>query len=269
MAFRNFRIGFLNAYREAGISALSSGNAVNSSFPLDNVMDDSAGRTMRFNASVNGHTLDINRGAGFASLRGIDRIWLAAGHNININLRVLQHTASDFSGATVLMVNTAVTLGQAFQAEFTKSDEQYIRVQFNDTGLWHVPEIVLSETRTFTRGADLDDANDTLESINRRILHEDGAVSFIELGGPRRRFSATWNRAQTADLTLLQDLIDEVGTSRPFLVDPPSFSVTPDTDEPVRWVRLANDVTQEWATGVTGGGVKKQTFTLVFEDHIG
>ena len=272
MAFRNIRLGFLNAYREAGIANVTSEQTQDALYPIDNIMDDSASRTFRTNVSLGTHRIIVDRGLGWAALRGIDRIYIPAGHNLTGNLEVKDDSAIDFvTTPATLLTATAVstTVGEAFQDEFTASTQRFVGVNFTSTGLWHIPEIILSETRTFVRGASMDDAIDTLEHQNLFIQHGNGAITVIELGGDRRRFEATWHNMHDADLTLLEEFIAEVGTSRPFLIDPPSFSATPDTDEPTRWVRLAGDVQRRWANPATGTGIKRQTMTLVFEDHLG
>lgn len=270
MAFRNFQVNFVHALRHHGIGAVSSVFAVDADFPLDYLIDDSATRTMRFDASLTGHKIDLDRGADFATAPTFSRMIVPAGNNLTSNAKFRDDSVPTFDSPPAELGQIAMTqdLGDQVDITFTQPTQRYVRVIFQGTGLWHIPELIYTEARTFTRGADLDDMGDTFIHKTIRIEHQSGAVSVVVRGPRHRLMAAKWHNLSSTDLDILSDLIDEVGTSRPFYIDPPSFSSPAGDDEPARWVKLPEDIVKEWATSIPGKGVKQQSIEMAFEDHL-
>ena len=106
----------------------------------------------------------------------------------------------------------------------TSGNQRYLRMRIIGTGTWEIPELIFTRTRTLTRGPDP-------EWIDRKrpntlvFQKESGAAALLSLGADRREFEFSYRGVDDADATndlaLLLALIDAVGTSRPFYLDPP------------------------------------------------
>ena len=245
MAWRNTQYAFLHAARDAGASAITCANTFATTGPKDFLIDDRAGSLATFTAAATDHYIQLDRGAG--TLEEIDRIIIPAGHNYNgHNLRVRTDSASDFSvDPTEILAKTAISAATIIDLAMTGGTEaqrkyRYVRIDDDDAESWNpeIPELILTRTRTLTRGPE----PNWEDYPTHNTLHfpkESGAIASLSLGADRRYFAFVYRNVKDSDdLAVFSELIAEVGTSRPFYLDPPF-----DTEAAV-WVKLIEDVRQ-------------------------
>jgi hypothetical protein len=226
MAYRNPRWGLLHAAREAGAAAITS-TTEDASFPHENLIDDRAGTLFKFTASAANLQIDLDRGAGFAALTGIDRLYIPDGHNLSSTIDVFEDDNSGFSSATTLLSAGAVPASGAVDLDITESSERYIRVEFNGTGQWELPQLILTKTLTTTRGPDPDWRGPVPEENALHARKASGATAHLQLGADQDSWRFVYNRVlEATDLTNLDSLLD-LGSTPVFLFDPPDDSAYP------------------------------------------
>lgn len=238
MAWRAPRYGILHAARLSGLASITGLNAWSATEPKDHLIDDRAGSLARFAASDNDHYIQIDRGAG--TLEGITRLWIPAGHNwagADYRLRAATDSGITTSVDTLVATVASPSDGSAIDQSFASNTKRYIRLDWPaETGQWALGELVLTNTRTTTRGPEQGWEDSVAHNVLVQAL-ESGAEAALVLGADRRRFDFRYRDVKdSADLTLFADLIEDCGLSHPFLLDPPF-----DT-EAVVWARLQRDV---------------------------
>jgi hypothetical protein len=245
MAWRNFQYAFLHAARDAGASAITGNNAFHADYPKDFLIDDRAGALCKFNAAATDHHIQVDRGAG--TLEEIARLIVPVGHNFNgENVRVRTATDSGFTtGVVEILAETAISATTIIDLAMTGGTEaqrkqRYVRLDWpNSTSTaWEIPELVLTRTRTTTRGPE-QGWGDYYRHNTLDFEKDSGVVASLVLGADRRFFELTYRNVNDSDdLDVFSDLITTCGTSKPFYVDP-AF----DTESAV-WVKLTEDSRQ-------------------------
>lgn len=237
MAFRAPRYSHVHAGRAVGAAAITTSHALDTDFPKDNIIDDRAGTLCKFAAS-NVHWFDFDLGASFDT--GINRLIIPANHNTTL-VRVQEDDNAGFSTPTNLTGNLAQVAGVLIDMEFvTPSSQRYIRVRLNDTQTHSLSQIFLTKIVTLTVGPSLADSPDEKRANVTRLLQSTGLSPTIQNGPQQRYLEYEYEAAlEGADLTAMEALVDSVGMSRPFFVDPASFSATPETDDPALWMKFA------------------------------
>lgn len=258
MAWRNFRLAFLHALREAGASAISTANAVATTQPVERLFDGRHGVNFAFDSSESDHDIVVDRGA---SPEAIDRMVIPAGHNLDGATLVLEgDTTSGFSTPTSL-VSEAVAEG-LIDIDFSSNSEQYVRLSFTGTGQWELPELWLTRTRTMAAGPE-PIWGDELRHNALYFSKAGGEDAAVELSASRRAFSFDLRSLPAADDSLIQELIAAVGVSRPFLLDPPF------DDEPVRKMRIDFDVRATFDNPIpASNNLKARRYPLTVVDHL-
>ena len=263
MAFRNFRFAHLHAARDAGITGLSTNNAVDSDFPLDLLIDNRASVPMKFSATTTGHEIIIDRGSG--TLAEIDRLVVPAGHNWSLEILIHSDDNSAFSSPSLLVSVTTATI---IDETFTANNERYIRVQFVGSGRWETPELIFTSIVEPSEGPALAGVTDEVITNAAQFPKPDGSMPSIQYGPQQRRFEIAYARATGSDMTGLDGLVEATGSMNPFFVDPPSYSTPPETDEPVRWMKMESDPVVRQSTFVPQEGTGYKDYQFAFRDYI-
>lgn len=236
MAWRNPRYMILHAIRNAGASAITPTPAADADFPVDFLIDDRAGSLFKFGSSSSSAKLEIDRGTGTRTV--VNRLIIPAGHNLDtMDLIVEEDDNSGFTSPATMLAATTVSAG-LIDETLNQGNQRYIRLRIIGTGTWEIPELYLTEMFTLTRGPD-PEWLDRKRTNTLVFEKESGASALLSLGADRREFEFTYRNVDdgdaTSDLARLLLLIDTVGTSRPFYLDPPF-----DTEGPI-WVVRTED----------------------------
>ena len=262
MSYRGIQVYYSHFIRDfAGIAGLSSLNAVDSDFPLDNLIDDRQTRQFKFDQSQSNHYVDIDMGSTFADF--VDTIIIPAGHT-------LSGVACDLLGDTTHPpTNSRATFnhGDTTIIKETVSDAgtsyRYWRLHFNTNGAHAMAQIVLSFKKVFDNGFVMVGARDSfVHSFNR--FEQPSGVSVTLKTGLRRRVSSLpfKHPVETTDLTIAKAWASTCEMQRPFYIDRPSFSATPNIDDPTLHFKFATDPDEAWGTKVPNSEVEKKAFTF-------
>jgi hypothetical protein len=185
-----------------------------------------------FNASEADHYVQIDRGA--EGLEAIDRLYIPSGHNFaGADIRVRSAIADDMiTGVTTQLAAVAAPAG-ALDFDLTSTTKRYVRLDWpNDTGTWEFGELILTRTRTTTDGP-LQGWRDFQQHNRVEFEKESGATATLALGADRRVMELDYRATNDS---LFAEMMAEVGTFKPLLVDPPY-----DT-ESVAWMKFSADL---------------------------
>jgi hypothetical protein len=105
----------------------------------------------------------------------------------------------------------------------------------------YLSQIVLTKIATLTVGPDLANSPDGYIDNVTQLIQNTGLRPRIQHGPQQRVIEYNYAPIEGTDLTTMEALIAAVGTSKPFFVDPASYSTPPQTDEPVLWMNF-NDI---------------------------
>ena len=246
---------------DAGIAGITSNNAVDTDFPLHNLIDDRQTTRMKFNASAADHYIDIDMGSAFTGKP--DTLIIPVGHSLNgIACDLLGDTtptpttsrASFTPSGTGIIKETVTGTGAA---------RRYWRLKFNTSGTHVLPGLILAVKGTFTAGFVMVGAPDFPQHSFIRFEQPSGISPTLKTGVDRRVMSLPFNHAlDGADLTTMEDWIATDGMRHPFYIDPPSFSGTPDASDPAIAMKFAEDPESAWGTKVPNTESEKKSFTL-------
>jgi hypothetical protein len=237
MAYRAPRYSYVHAARDADALAaeIAVSDTAHTDFPIDNLIDDRAGTLFKWSAEVVNPTIDID--VGFDVISGLDRLIIPANHNLTY-VRVGEDTNNSFGAIDYLCANTAVTPGKIISIDLTPSTKRFIRLEFNDTDQFYLPQIVLTETATLTVGPDLANSADGYRANVTRLIQNTGLMPSILHGPQQRVMEYSYAPIEGADLTAMEALIATVGMDRPFFVDPASFAGNPAATDPPIWMKF-------------------------------
>lgn len=232
MAFRAPRFSFEHIFRTAGAGAMTASHAVDADFPLDNLIDDRNGTLFKFAASQTDPYVQVDLGAAPTAHT---RIIIPRNHNIEEIVAFDDDNAGFSSPRTILTQTTTIDAGVQFDALLNLSlVQQFVRVQFIGTALFSLPQIVIAKILAPTVGPNLAEARDEFRANISRQRQPSGQSPTVQLGPQQRFIRYQYEPPITgADLTGIEEMIAAVGMSRPFYVDPASFSTPPELDEPV------------------------------------
>ena len=240
MAFRAPRYSYVHAAREVGVAAITLSDAASADFPVDNLIDDRAGTIFKFNASAVNPTIDFDLGANFDT--GLSRLIIPSNHDIE-SVTVEQDTGGSFASPTTLhAADTGINAGVLYDSgpfDQQNSTERFIRVTINGTAQFKIPQIILTKIVTLAKGPFLRDSRDEKIANVARQVQPTGLSPTVQLGPQQRVIEYEYPLVEGADLTAMELLVNTVGMSFPFFVDPASFSTPPETDEPVLWMKFA------------------------------
>ena len=240
MAYRAPRFSYVHAIRDVGVAAITLSDAASADFPVDNLIDDRAGTKFQFNASAVNPTIDIDLGASFDT--GLSRLIIPSNHNIE-SITVEDDDAADFVGATTLhAADTSINAGTLYDSgpfDTGNSTQRYIRITINGTAQFKIPQLILTKIVTLVNGPFLRDSRDAKVANVARQVQPTGLSPTVQLGPQQRAIDYEYPLVEGADLTAMELLVNAVGMSFPFFVDPASFSTPPETDEPVLWMKFA------------------------------
>ena len=116
---------------------------------------------------------------------------------------------------------------------------------------------------TLTVGPVLADAVDEKRANVTRLIQSTGLSPTIQNGPQQRYLEYEYEFAlETTDLTKIEALVDAVGMSVPFYVDPASFSTPPETDEPALAVKFVEMPSSRLSVQVPMVNTRAKTYTL-------
>ena len=266
MAFRAPQFYYENAYQERGVAnfTLTSGTA-DPDFPLDNLIDDRQQFIFQKSAAVQ-LILDLDLGA--SPTTGYDT-WLHPRIDQTVQFAASLVEASDAAFTTDVVVLGTISTVQTRNFKLNPfafgnpTLQRYIRVtQTISDAIRPHPQFVLSKQVTFTRGPVLSGSVDEKAYNFSRLEQISGEAPTIQRAAPQRRLEYTYPALTGADLAAMEALIAAVGMHRPFWVDPHSFSATPDTDDPVLWMKFETEPRVSHALTVPAEGTEAKTFHL-------
>jgi hypothetical protein len=96
----------------------------------------------------------------------------------------------------------------------------------------------LSKIVTIGTGPDIRNTNDGYRDNVERQVQPGGQSPTVQLGPQQRFIEYPYAPIEGADLIAMEAFVAAVGMSKPFFVDPASFSTPPETDEPVLWMKF-------------------------------
>jgi len=266
MAFRPPRFSHVHAARVVGASAITlSPGSADADFPVDNLIDDRAGTLFKWSASQASPEIRVDLGASFDT--GIDRLIIPSNHNIQ-TLSVEQADDEPFTlnVETLHASDTSPTPGTLYDSglfDTAVSSRRFIRVHMLTTALFFLPQIFLTKIVTLAVGPNLGDVIDEPRPNFSRQNQPSGQSPTVQLGPPQRFIEYAYDPPITgADLTALEALIANVGMSKPFFVDPASFSTPPETDEPALAMKFDTIPASRNSVVVPHSGVRAKTFKL-------
>ncbi len=272
MSYRKFQVYYNHFARDAaGLAGLSinASYAVESEFPLDHLIDDRQTTKTKFSTPETDHYIDIDMGVGFTGR--IDTIIIPAGHSLDsVAIDLLGDTtfAPTTSRATFTPSGTGIIKEDVNDGGATR---RYWRLEFNTNGQHEIHGLILTLVKTFTVGFVLKGSEDFPQHNFLRLNQSSGISPTIQKGLPQRVMALPFENAlRTTDLATMEDWIATAGMHRPFYIDPPSFSATPDTDDPAILFKFdGGDPLSAWGTTVPNREVEKKTFQLRLIESVG
>lgn len=266
MAYRAPRFSHVHAARVVGASAITlSPGTADADFPVDNLIDDRAGTLFKWSASQASPEIRVDLGASFDT--GIDRLIIPSNHNVE-TLMVEQADNVGFTTnlETLHASDTSPTPGTLYDSgtfDTAVSSRRFIRVHMLTTALFELPQIFLTKIVTLIIGPNLGDATDEMRANVSRQRQPSGISPTVQLGPQQRFIEYEYEPPITdADLTALEALIANVGMSKPFFVDPASFSTPPETDEPALAMKFDTMPESQNSIVVPQSGERAKTFEL-------
>ncbi len=266
MPYRAPRYSHLHAAQDVGVAAIDlDGATALAGFPIDNLIDDRQGTVMKLAAAVSGLNIDIDLGANFVT--GINRLIIPPNHNIDAITIVDDDNAGFATPATLHALDTGPTPGALIDIDTFDtgaSTQQFIRITLG-TGSkqYFLPQIFLTKVVTLVVGPNLRRAIDQQSANFARQIQPSGLSPTVQLGPLQRRLEYLYEAPiEGADLTALEALIDAVGMSRPFYLDPASFSATPAIDDPPISAKFEVMPDVIYAVDVASTGVRQKAFAL-------
>lgn len=265
MAYRAPIYSHVHAARDVGASEISlDGDTAHADFPIRNMIDDRAETLFKFSASVVDPKIDIDLGASFVT--GLDRLIIPADHNID-TLKIIQDTVSNFASPETLHdTDTGPAPGTLYDSgtfDTAAQDQRYVRIEITGTLQFQIPQLVLTEIETLTVGPNIAASTDAKRANVTRLEQQTGLRPTIQHGPQQRIIEYDYESPLSgADLTAMEAFIAAVGTSKPFYVDPASFSTPPEDDEPALVMKFAEMPLQRNSILVPMSGARSKTFDL-------
>lgn len=280
--FEPFKFSYLHSVRDANFATLTLGAAsTDAAHPLDYLRDNRSATYWKAAASVADGFFRWDRGAG--TLPTLNRLIIPAGHNLEGRLRVLMDGASDYSSTTSCLEMTDADAGHQIDLPFTTDGtERYMQFDWQTAGIYEIPQLILTATFEPTTGFQPDNLVDEYVSNDVAFRQPSGAEARLALGPQQRRFEVEYHRLSGTELGSMEAFIANVGTSKPFWVDPPIFGVSAVLDQDLTssttgsiTVSDGGDMTTGAAIYtigdeiVVGAKVNDTTFSLVARGQVG
>ncbi len=272
MPYRAPRYSHLHAARDVGAGAISlNGDTALAGFPIDNLIDDRQGTIMKLTTAVASMDIDIDLGPNFVT--GLSRLIIPPNHNID-SVTVIDDDAADFVGANTLhATDTGPSPGVLIDIDpfdTGNSTQRFIRITLGSgTKQYFLPQIFLTKVVTLVVGPNLRRAIDQQSANFARQIQPQGLSPTVQLGPQQRRLAYLYEAPiQDADLTALEALIASVGMSRPFYLDPASFSATPSVDDPPISAKFETMPDAIYAVDVASTGTRQKAFALSIIESI-
>ena len=263
MAWRAPRYCYRHALRDAGAGALSipGTSTVAAGYPLSRLIDERRSVNFKFGESRSDHWIQVNRSSG--SEPAINRLFIPSGHNFSAttDIKLRGDSTSDMSGSPITLINETtngadVGTGDIDIDLLVSNQSQYVRLEWpSQSGTWEVPELWLTATVTIARGP-VPQWTDQKRQNAIALVKASGEFPVIETGAAQREIAVQYARTDTTDTAALEALVDAVGISKPFILDPPY------DDEAAIVVKLIEAVRVTWDHPVPELGVKSKRFEL-------
>ena len=263
MSWRNIQAYYENFTRdEAGIAGLSSNNSVESAYPLDALIDNRWTTKMKFAAAAADHYIDIDLGADHSDTIG--ELIIPAGHSLDgIAMDLLADTTHP---PTTSKDSWTQSGSGVIKRSFTAEAKRYYRLEMDTNGAHEFHQLILTNQKTFTAGPNWPKAPNRYRHSYIRFELPSGITPTLQTGTRRRvlqvDFPLVDDQDATNDLATLRAWIEAVGMHHPFWIDPPSFSATPDADDPATPFKFDDEPDSEWGLIVPLNGIDAQAFTL-------
>jgi hypothetical protein len=222
MAWEALWFGVRHSLRDRGAANVSEKNAI-ASGDYEAFMFDERREKMSFAGAAADHHVQVDLGTGFASLT-VDRLFVPVGHNFDTyDLRVRDDDNDAMSSAAELYkVEPHSGTGQIDVALTAASTQRYIRVDWiTDNFAPDIPELWLTKKLEPSQGAQPDWRDERFYNVQTWITPS-GDRGDLQLGASQRVFELEFPRIDVAaDIAMLDQLVDDVGTEQAFLFKPP------------------------------------------------
>jgi hypothetical protein len=272
MAYRAPRFAHVHAARDVGVAGISlSEGTEHSGFPIANLIDDRASTLFMWSALVTSPSIDVDLDptASGTWKTGLNRFIIPANHNIQ-NLRVYEDSAPTFDTdggnperqlRSLLNTTPGVQIDKPFDL-FTQS-LRYLRIKFFTNAQFYLSQLIYTETVTLDYGPTLAESIDEYRDNVSRLLQKTGISLTVQNGPQQRYLEYTYESGlQETDLTKIEALVANAGMSKPFWVDPASFSTPPEDDEPALWMKFEEMPQAEYFVGVPMRDARRKVFRI-------
>jgi hypothetical protein len=212
---------FLHAGADAGVGSMTS-SGVESAYPLDNLIDYRPSSLCKFDGTTSNEWIKIDRGTG--TLEDVDRFIMPAGHNLATCDLIRLHSSTNDADWTLLDGWNQTSESDPdgiIDRSFTATDDRWVRFTCLEAGtVWETTQLWWTNKRTPTIGPEVPWTEEQVP--NTVTVPFPSRTAALSLAGNRWRYDLTYNMVSGTDLTLFDDLIDEVGVDLlPFYFDCP------------------------------------------------
>lgn len=213
--------GVRHSLRDAGAASVTVLNAIDAD-DFKAFLHDERREVMHFDAAEADHHVQVDLGTGFAGIP-VDFLFVPVGHNFDgqdIRIRDDDNDAMG-SAAELYLVEPHSGTGQIAVA-ITESTQRYIRFDWNgDNFAPDIPELWLTLKLEPSQGAQPDWTDQRFYNV-RTWITPSGDRGDLQLGASQRVFELTFPQIDAAaDIAMLDQLVDDVGTEQAFLFKPP------------------------------------------------
>jgi hypothetical protein len=248
MAYRAPRFSYLHPLRDLGPGAITlNGGTADTEHGVEFMCDDRDSTFFQYSGAVDTPFIEIDLGTEYYN-NAVDRIILGGAGSV-ATFYVQEDDNDSFASPTDLLgsVGSPVTpnggtnLVKAVELE-TAQSERYIRLAIVGNGQWAISQLVFTNLETLTVGPNITDSPDGYRANVTRLEQPSGSSPTVQNGPQQRIITYNYENPLTGtDLTKMEALIADVGMTRPFWLDPHSFSATPDDDDRPLFVKF-NDM---------------------------
>lgn len=264
MSFRSLQAYFPNLVQiDAGIQGLSSNNAVDTLHPLERLIDQRQSVSFKYDSAAADHHIDIDMGT---TVSAKDTLIIPAGHNLDsVDCELLSGAA--FPAATPRASFTPTGAG-AIKESFPTNIDRHWRFKQTINGTHEFHQLVITFQFIFDRGIVMENVEDSFRYNFLRLTQPSGISPTLNLGARQRILEVQFESLRATDLSEVKQWIQRTGMQNTFWIDPPSFSGTPDSSDPVAWYKFDDVPDASNATSVPVNGIEKKDVSFLILENI-
>jgi hypothetical protein len=260
MAWRGFRFGIQHLFRDRGYANMSigAGSTIASGDFLSFCFDERREK-MTFTAAAASHEVRCDTGA---TPIACGRVVIPAGHGSNGKRIKVQEADNPGWVGPIDRLWIDPTDDNQLDATFvTATSERYVRVAFQPTSGTVNPtiaELWLTTTLTPDSGPDFRWRDSKINNVASFVTPA-GDRGDIQLGAQQRVFELEYPFVDAAaDITILDQLVDDVGMDTAFILDPPF------DDEDALICKMLAEPQRSFAHSAPNSGSGKEAYSYRF-----